>query len=634
MDRDRAIREYLDKIPDEVYLLDRKGRFVFVNEAFARALRRKGKDLIGRTAEVVSPGQRTRHALDEDEHVLASGEPIVDRIVRLLEAQGRERRLSITKIPRRDGRGRVIGLISATRDVSQGMAFQRLREEKETVERRMRMLDALNRITSEFVSTVSHELRTPLAIVKQLTLLLYDEAAGRVTDRQREILVKIRRNLDRLQGIIDELLDMSRIEEERFSLHYSLTSVPEFFGESAEYFRRLARERHIHLRYGLPRKDVNVFLDKKRVEQILNNLIGNALKYTPKGGHVRVEVRVLEDRIRVGVIDDGPGISIKDRERIFDKFVQVAKFDEVERSGIGLGLPIAKALVEKHGGEIWLESSPRRGSRFYFTLPRFYTFHPVGRRLRERINAFLRTNAAVHLINLQIINYPQFKRRKDISPRRLFSALRVIVREGFREVFPEAEDGFPLAVSDITAGRYSILVPEASVKKVAALCSVLQKRIKAHFISHQIENVFIAVGVLAYTEGRARKQRKRDPGNLIVKEIYIGSEMRMSRRIRYTTRITVLSPRAAAQVSRTLDLSRHGVCFLSRRPMKINQRLTVRIGLIRKRRTVEARCRTAWICQEPAGRPGVEHYRVGMEFTRMTEAHRRALTEELRLYYE
>ena len=311
------------------------------------------------------------------------------------------------------------------------MQLERIKKEKEILEKKIEALRDLNKLKSEFVSVVSHELRTPLAIIKEAMSLIYDGTVGETNEKQRHVLVKASQNVERLKNIIEELLDMSRLESERFRLHYSLVNLNDLLKDSAGFFKKRAREKGINLEYVLPERETNIFIDAERINQVILNLINNAIKFTEEDGKIKVELKSLENKIRVAVTDTGIGITKIDLPKLFNKFVQVSKVPAADRKGFGLGLSITKRIVEKHGGEIWAESKLGVGSRFYFTLPRFYTTKVLDKHIRDKINNFLSKDIDVHLINLLIINYKEFQKRIKVNSRELFFNFEAIIMYRF-----------------------------------------------------------------------------------------------------------------------------------------------------------------------------------------------------------
>ena len=231
-------------------------------------------------------------------------------------------------------------------------------------------LKELDRMKSDFVSNVSHELRTPLTAIKGAVDLVLREVAGPLTEKQIHYLTRVRSNTQHLAGLINDLLDLSKIEAGKIEFQNTRVSLGGLVHEVVESLRPIAAEKPLELEVTAHEPAVLVWADRDKVRQVLTNLIGNAIKFTPPHGKVMVSSASNDtDWVRVSIADTGPGISADECERIFEKFYQVAENGGPKPKGTGLGLAISKVLVELHGGKIWVESEPTRGSTFYFTLP-------------------------------------------------------------------------------------------------------------------------------------------------------------------------------------------------------------------------------------------------------------------------
>lgn len=227
----------------------------------------------------------------------------------------------------------------------------------------------LDKMKSDFVSIVSHELRTPLAAMSGATENLLDGIAGEVNSMQKECLSIIKRNIDRLSRLINDLLDISRMEAGMLEIVLKPCNIVTLIDDVLLLFSKQADEKRILLK-----KEVEDFLpdasaDSDKITQVLANLVGNAMKFTPTGGNITIRTAKLDSRLlQVDVIDTGIGIAPLDLERVFDKFYQVGSINNPDAKGTGLGLTICKGIVERHGGKIWAESKPGKGSKFSFTL--------------------------------------------------------------------------------------------------------------------------------------------------------------------------------------------------------------------------------------------------------------------------
>jgi signal transduction histidine kinase len=228
----------------------------------------------------------------------------------------------------------------------------------------------LARLRSNFFGLVSHELRTPLSVIVGFAEFLEDRVAGPLTALQEDYVLEIQLGAKRLEGLIDDMLDFARLEAGTFQLMPREADLCEKVREVVEAFEAQAVQHGRRLELALPTEPVVLCADHPRVGQVLINLLANALKFTREGGHVRVELEVGEREVRVRVSDDGIGIALEHQPRLFDKFYQVEPTTTRAHGGAGLGLTIAKALVEAHGGTIGVKSQPGDGSTFWFTLPR------------------------------------------------------------------------------------------------------------------------------------------------------------------------------------------------------------------------------------------------------------------------
>ena len=248
--------------------------------------------------------------------------------------------------------------------------FQESQEKSRQLSVANQRLTELDRLKSDFVANVSHELRTPLTAIKGAVDLILREVPGPVSEKQAHYLTRVKSNTQHLAGLINDLLDLSKIEEGKFEIKATRISLGGLVHEVVETLKPIAAEKPIKLDITASGPSILVWADRDKITQVLTNLIGNAIKFVPPHGTVMVSsVSDDSDWVRVSVSDTGPGISANERERIFDKFYQVAENGDPKPKGTGLGLAISKTLVELHGGNIWVESEPSRGSTFYFTLP-------------------------------------------------------------------------------------------------------------------------------------------------------------------------------------------------------------------------------------------------------------------------
>jgi len=214
---------------------------------------------------------------------------------------------------------------------------------------------------------MSHELRTPLHTVIGFAELLAEELEGPLNEKQQRFVDHIHKDSLHLLELINDILDISKIESGRLELRREVFDMATALEETLSTIRPQAKAKSIELQTHMSIPGA-IFADRLRIKQILFNLLSNALKFTPEGGRVRVEGAQNDGFIEISVTDTGIGIPKEQHEAVFDKFYQVGATTKGVREGTGLGLAISKALVEEHGGRIRLESEPGKGSRFAFTI--------------------------------------------------------------------------------------------------------------------------------------------------------------------------------------------------------------------------------------------------------------------------
>jgi NtrC-family two-component system sensor histidine kinase KinB len=245
-----------------------------------------------------------------------------------------------------EARGVIVGATVILQDVTRLRRFEELK--------------------NDLVATVAHEFRTPLTSLRMAVHLCTEQVAGPLTDKQAELLHSAREDCDRLQGMVDDLLDLSRIESGKVELYPLPVEVRRLITGAIDEFRPDADIKGINLRAPSSLPQVSVLADHERIGHVFSNLVGNAVRYTPKGGSIELGAASIDGLVRFTVSDTGTGILKEYQDRIFEKFFQVPGAGP---KGTGLGLYIAKEIVSAHGGEIGVESETGRGSTFWFTLP-------------------------------------------------------------------------------------------------------------------------------------------------------------------------------------------------------------------------------------------------------------------------
>lgn len=275
----------------------------------------------------------------------------------------------------KDEKGKMISIVIAAKDMSVYKELEKERiaaekEKRETAEKSIEQLKELDRMKDDFLNVTAHELRTPLFPIKSQTEVLLSGEIGAVTDEQRESLEMIKRNAERLYGLIIDVLDISKIKSEKLRVLPEKINLNEIIRNVVEELTPEAEKKDLELTITEPLELPETMADSKRIIQVISNLINNAIKFTLERGKIIVEAKVEKENIRISVTDTGIGISKENIRKLFIPFSQVESGLIREQKGTGLGLAIAKGIIEAHDGKIWVESEGEgRGVSIILTLP-------------------------------------------------------------------------------------------------------------------------------------------------------------------------------------------------------------------------------------------------------------------------
>jgi len=240
----------------------------------------------------------------------------------------------------------------------------------------------IEKMKTEFVSLAAHQLRTPLSAIKWALRMLLDGDLGKITDEQRDFVEKTYQSNERMIGLINDLLDVTRIEEGRYLYKPTLESIENLIQFVVNAYKEEMERKNLELDFKKPEKKLpRAVVDVEKIRLVVENLLDNAVRYTPPGGRVTISLRYVEKEkeIEFSIKDTGAGIPKDQQARVFTKFFRGVNVMRMETEGSGLGLFIAKNIIEAHGGKIWFESEEGKGTTFYFTLP-----------LKEEFGGFLK----------------------------------------------------------------------------------------------------------------------------------------------------------------------------------------------------------------------------------------------------
>ncbi len=335
----------MESIAEGLVVVNNQGEVVMMNAAAEKLL------AVDRTASTL--GRPLMDNLKDDQLVSLVRGSNEDREIVLNAKQDSTRRvLRASNAVITDEDGKAVGMVAVLSDVT---------KQKE-----------IDQLKSEFVSKVSHELRTPLVAMQHALAILSDGVAGQMTEEQVKFVSLSQRNLERLNHLINDLLDLSKLEARKMELRLATGSMTAIAKGVCESLDAWANSKGLLLTQRFPEPLPPMVFDQGRITQVLTNLIANAIKFTPKQGRITIEGRLTQNgrAMEVSVVDTGIGIAKEDLLKLFNKFQQVGDRAATDVSGTGLGLAIAKEIIELHHGRIWAESDAgRKGAKFAFEIP-------------------------------------------------------------------------------------------------------------------------------------------------------------------------------------------------------------------------------------------------------------------------
>ena len=344
----RKLSRAIEQSPSVVVITDTKGNIEYVNPKFSELTDYAPEEVIGKNPRIFKSGEMPPEAYNNLWNTIIAGS----------EWQG--------ELHNKKKSGKLyweFASISAIRN-PQGVAEHYLKVSEDITERKR-----LEKLKDEFVGNVSHELRTPLSIIKEGIDLVLDRIVGEINQKQQSVLVTAKDNIDRLSRMINELLDMSKIEAGKLELKRSKVGLAELIKKIATGFQGRIKEKGLELKFDFSAKEITAYADPDKISQVFINLLSNAVKFTNEGS-IEISAQDKGDEVECYVKDTGIGIEEENMPKVFDKFQQFGRISGPGERGTGLGLSIVKGLIEMHGGRIWAESKFGEGAKFTFVLPK------------------------------------------------------------------------------------------------------------------------------------------------------------------------------------------------------------------------------------------------------------------------
>ena len=354
-------RTLIEAAPQVIWVADADGQVALLNKAWHEFSGRTDEESLGtRWAEALHP-EDLPDVLAKWERAYTRGETYSGEC-RFQAKDGSYETFIFIGTPVRDDSGKIINWVGINTNIADRVQAEiALQEAKDSAE-------YANRAKSEFLATMSHELRTPLNAVIGFSEILRDEILGDINDEQKELVLDIHTSGNHLLAMINDILDLSKIEAGKMDLQLEHFSVQEAVTEVNTIINALANQKQIQLTLEL-NQDVLIEADKIKFKQILYNLLSNAVKFTDEGGKVTTKFEVSSSALLGRVTDTGVGISPQDRAKLFQPFTQLDASSTRAHSGTGLGLALTNRLIQLHGGKIWVDSEIDEGSTFSFTFP-------------------------------------------------------------------------------------------------------------------------------------------------------------------------------------------------------------------------------------------------------------------------
>lgn len=337
----------VESIADPVIVTDEEGTLVLMNQAAATIFDVRQYNWRGKTVREVIGNQSWAEMLERigDQHADLERRDLFLAFTR----NGKTLYFRPRQTQIKDEEGKIQGVVTLLQDVT-------------------RFKD-LDRMKSEFIATVSHEFRTPLTSLSMGIDILSQEVVGSVNQRQKELLAAAKDDLERLRKLVKELLDLSKLESGKHEMKKEPVDFRQLVADAVRPLRLPFEEKHITLELLISERLPVISADPHQLTWVISNLLSNALRFTDSGGRVCLNAKPRKKELLVSVADTGQGIPLEYQENIFDKFVQVNSSTETTPGSVGLGLAIAREVVETHGGRIWVKSQVGIGSTFFFTIP-------------------------------------------------------------------------------------------------------------------------------------------------------------------------------------------------------------------------------------------------------------------------
>ncbi len=459
-------RTTFDSITDLISIQDRSNRLMMVNKAYADAFKLSVEECTGKVCYNVVHG--THECIPDCPHQKSIKTKKPETVETFDERLGLH--VEITTCPILDENQEVSKVVHIIKDISERKKAEHLKD--------------------NLISTVSHELRTPLTTIREAVSQVLDGILGPTTAEQREFLTLCLHDVDRLMRIINDLLDVSKLEAKSVELHKEVINIVALAKKIQATFVPRFREKNLECKLTSSSETIEVYADRDKIIQVFTNLIGNALKFTEKGS-IEFKLTDTGKEVECAVIDSGKGIPADDLPKVFARFKQIGREYGPGEKGTGLGLAIAKGIVELHKGRIWVESEQGKGSKFIFTLPKPMAGDAIVLEALDGLQSIVRREAKE--CSIFIVSFENFKQMEEVSGKENVDMLLL-------EVFKQCKQfiGFvqPLMIKN---ERQLILLTDTGMQDIDSWKERIKRIVKGVLFKFQDQfEVDIAVGHALY----------------------------------------------------------------------------------------------------------------------------------------
>ncbi|MGE4357309.1 MAG: ATP-binding protein [Candidatus Omnitrophota bacterium] len=364
-------------------------------------------------------------------------------------------------------------------------------------------LKRLSKIKSDFVSMVSHEFRTPLTSIKESIGIILDGEAGEINPEQMKFLRIAEKNVERLNNLVSDLLDFSKLESGGISLNLRIVNLNMVINGVYEAMYPAIQEKSLEIKNELDRDLPEIWIDEEKISQVITNILSNAIKFSPVGGTIRIRTRVLiidnREHIEVSIRDSGPGIAPNDIPKLFTPFSQLETPLTRKSGGTGLGLAISKNIVELHGGTIGVESEVGKGSEFYFRLPVYRKDVEFNFMLDEEINKYKTHQIGFSLIFFKLHKYEELRRN-------LFEKEWEELNKRIEEIVKRTVRGPKDRVSHYREGEILVVIAETDREGAGKIVERIRDAIDRDEFINKISPVSLDFGIAVYPDEADKKE--------------------------------------------------------------------------------------------------------------------------------